>query len=131
MLHTTAKLYGLLVLVLGIVGLLAGEQQFLNFLNVDVALDLTRLGLAAMLLNAVYNRDGEAERMGLLLVGFLYVGLGVFGIFDSTIGGVLPDKLSAFDIVFHLVTGVAALGVAAKETMPAARAAGSHHLSSR
>jgi hypothetical protein len=116
MLHTTAKLYGLLVLVLGVVGLVAGERQFLDFLNVDLALDFTRLALAAMLLNAVYNRDPDGERMGLVLVGLLYVGLGVYGVFDSTIGGILPSKLSVFDIGFHLVTGVAALGVIAKES---------------
>jgi hypothetical protein len=115
MLHTTAKAYGLLILALGIIGLLAGERQFLGFLNVDLALDLTRLALAAMLLNAVYNRDAEAERLGLALVGVLYVGLGIFGLFDSTAGGLLPHKLSVFDIVFHLAAGLAALGIAVKE----------------
>src|SRR3954466_14862268 len=112
MIELTAKVYAGLILVLGVVGLLAGEKQFLSFLNVDLALDLTRLALAAMLLNALYGlRDIGAQTLGLLVVGVLYVGLAVFGFFDATAGGLLPDKLSLFDNIFHLVTGLAALAV--------------------
>lgn len=114
MVETTAKFYGFLILLLAIVGIIAGEKQFLGFLNVDVALDLTRVALAVLLLSSVYGvvRGLGPQRQALLIVGLLYVGLAIYGFVDATAGGLLPDKLSLFDKLFHLITGLAALGAA-------------------
>ena len=113
MVEATTKVYAFLILLLAIVGIIAGEKQFLGFLNVDGALDITRLALAGLLLNSLYGpiRSLEAQRQTLIIVGVLYLGLAIYGFADSTVGGLLPDKLSLFDKLFHLITGIGALGV--------------------
>ncbi|MDB5184205.1 MAG: hypothetical protein JWN38_13 [Candidatus Saccharibacteria bacterium] len=113
--RNTAKFYGFLVLVLGLAGLVAGEKQLFGFLNIDIALDVARLLFAAVLLYVGYAaKTMKPVRASLLAIGVVYVVLGVAGLFSADVGGLLPDKLSVFDKVFHLVAGVLAIGVGAK-----------------
>lgn len=107
-----AKMYGWLIALLGVLGLFVTDGHLFKFMNADMPLDILRILLAAMLLYAVYSKKEDMARSGLLLVGVLYVLMGVAGLFDSELWGLLPTGLTGFDIVFHLVTGLAALGVA-------------------
>jgi len=109
-----AKLYGTLIGLLGVLGLFVGSGHLFKLMNADLALDLTRLALAALLCYAVYAKNQMLARNGLMLVGVLYLGMAVAGIFDAELWGILPNGLTAFDIIFHVVTGVFALGVARK-----------------
>lgn len=110
---STAKIFGFLALGLGLVGLLAGEKQLFDFLNVDIVLDITRLVLAALLLYAVYGaRNSDTIRGSLVIFAMAYLGLGILGLIDRDVFGALPHKLSTFDIVFHLVAGLGVLGIA-------------------
>lgn len=113
--RTTAMIFGYLLLGLALVGLVSGDRQMLGFLNVDLALDLSRVGLAALLLYAVYMaRSDGAQRLSLMILGGIYLGLGTAGLFSPTIGGLLPSGLSTFDIAFHLIAGLFALNVAVR-----------------
>ncbi|MBL8159315.1 hypothetical protein JNJ66_02570 [Candidatus Saccharibacteria bacterium] len=112
--RTTAKVFGFLVLGLGLIGLVAGEGHLLGIMNMDAVLDLTRLALAALLLYAVYAAgDNRLVRTGLIVLSVLYLGIGLFGLADPTIGGLLPNGLTSFDILFHLASGAFALYAAA------------------
>jgi hypothetical protein len=105
-----ARIFGGLVVILGLAGLLAGDKQMFGFMNVDLALDIARLGLAALLFYAVYGaRDEGFIRGSLLLFGIAYLGLAVIGMISPTVGGLLSHQLSAFDIVFHLGAGIVAV----------------------
>jgi hypothetical protein len=42
-------------------------------------------------------------------VGVLYIGMGFMGLLSSTIWGLLPNGLTGFDILFHLVAGIVAV----------------------
>jgi hypothetical protein len=112
--RSAAKIFGFLVLGLGIIGLIVGDTQWLGLINVDLFLDVARLGLAVLLLYAVYAaRDDGFTRMALLTFGMAYVLIGALGVVSPDVFGLLPSRLSGFDITFHLLAGVAALGIAA------------------
>jgi drug/metabolite transporter (DMT)-like permease len=113
--RSTAKFFGFLVLGLGLIGLIVGNKQFLEILNVDLAMDTLRLGLAGVLLYAVYGaRNDSTIRTALMVFGIAYLGLGTIGIFSPDVYGLLPHQLTDFDKAFHLLGGVAALGIAMK-----------------
>lgn len=103
--------FGGLVLVLGMAGLLAGDKQLLDFMNVDLALDIGRLGLAALLLYAAFGRNGDRgiQRSSLLIFAIVYIGLAVIGLLDREVFGLLPSGLSSFDLVFHAGAGLLAV----------------------
>ncbi len=106
-----AVILGLLVLVLGVVGLAMGDELLFGLMNVDTPLDVLRLVLGTPLLIAGLVLR-SASRVLLGLTGLLYVGMGAYALIDSTFGGILPTGFTGFDIGFHLVAGVAALGLA-------------------
>jgi hypothetical protein len=115
---TTAKVYGVLIALLAVVGLFTSGHAF-DLMNVDPMLDILRVVLAAVLLYAGFGAaKQDFVRGSLMVVGFLYVGMGVLGLFNSELWGLLPSGLTGFDIAFHLVTGVAALGVAVAKERP-------------
>jgi hypothetical protein len=107
---TTATIFGFLVLALGITGLLAGDKQLFGFINVDILLDISRIGLAGLLLYAVYaNRGDNFTRTTLFIFAGLYLIIAIGGMISPTMGGLLPSGLSGFDILFHLTAGLIAL----------------------
>lgn len=104
-----AKIYGVLIGALGIMGLFTNGHLF-QIMNADIALDILRIVLAAILLYAVFAaRSDRVINTALLGVGVLYVGMGIIGLFAPTIGGLLPSGLTGFDIAFHLLTGAVAI----------------------
>lgn len=121
----TVKAYGILIAGLAVAGFFVNEGHLLGIMNADTALDWLRVGLAAFLLYVGFKSDDAALIRGsLLFVGVLYVGMAILGLVDATLWGLLPTGLTGFDIAFHLITGAAALGVAAKDSMRHAAAKG-------
>jgi len=106
------QFYAVLVGGLGVIGLLA-SGHILGIINVDGALDITRLVLAAGLVYAGFIDQSErTSQVMLTVVGMLYLGIAVAGLISPTLGGLLPSGLTGFDIAFHIVTGGAALAMA-------------------
>lgn len=106
MLRRTAQILGIAVGLLAIMGLFVEGQHLFGFINVDPALDIIRIPVAAALLYAGFGTDNARTLHAVLAaVGILYVGMGVIGLFDRTLAGLAPNGLTAFDIVFHLVSG--------------------------
>lgn len=115
-----AKMYTVLIGTLGVVGLFVSGHLF-QIMNVDVALDVTRLVLAALLIYAAFV--ARSERLSgtmLMMVGWLYIAMAVAGLFNPTLGGLLPSGLTGFDIAFHLAAGGLAIGTAMVKTDAAA-----------
>jgi hypothetical protein len=112
----TAKTYGVLIALLAVLGFVTDSPTF-GFINTDNVLDMLRVVLAAMLLYAGFKSDNENFIRGLLVfVGVLYIGMGVLGLLDSKLWGLLPSGLTGFDVLFHLVTGIVAALVGMKAT---------------
>ena len=86
-----------------------GEHLF-NLMNVDLALDLLRVVIAAALLYVGFGRaSAGALRAVIIVVGALYVLMGLLAFADPTLFGLLPTGLTGFDIGFHLLVGLGAL----------------------
>lgn len=113
MLRTTARVLGVLVAVLALAGFFVEGEHLMGFMNVDIALDVMRVIIAAALLYAGFGRTSAGTiRTVLLIVGALYVIMGVIAIIDPTLFGMLPTGFTGFDVAFHLVVGIGSVGVA-------------------
>lgn len=110
------RIYGVLIALLAVMGLFVNEGYLLGIMNADPALDWLRVGLALFLLYVGFmSEDDRLARVGLWTIGILYVGMGVLGMVDPELWGILPNGLTGFDVAFHLVTGLLAIGVVAKK----------------
>ena len=109
----TARILGVIVLLLGVVGLFVTDEHLLGIMNVDLPLDIIRIILGAALLYVDFGPASHAAAKTLIIiVGAMYVLLGLLAFADDTLFGLLPTGFTGFDIGFHLVVGVAALVIA-------------------
>jgi hypothetical protein len=113
MLRTVARVLGVVVALLALVGFFIEGQHLLGLMNVDIALDVVRVVIAAALLYAGFaDVRNEMIRNILIVVGVLYVLMGVLAFVDATLFGMLPTGFTGFDIGFHLIVGIGAILVA-------------------
>src|SRR3954465_16009407 len=112
MLRNTARVLGVLVAVLAIAGFFVEGEHLAGFMNVDIVLDVLRVIIAVALLWVGFGRaSASAVRTVLMIVGVMYVLMGVIALFDPTILGLLPTGFTTFDVVFHLVVGVGSIAI--------------------
>jgi len=103
----TARILGLVGAVIGIVGLFFEGSHLLGALNVDLALDIARIVLAAALIAVGYLRVPRiALRAVLLVFGAGSLVVGCVGVADATLAGALPTGLTGLDIGFLLFSGM-------------------------
>jgi hypothetical protein len=101
---------GLVIVLLGVGGLVQGEQPLFGVLNIDFVEDLVHLLTGGLMVYVgLARRDAEPVRLVVGAVGVVYVVVGVLGFVVPTLFGLLPHGYSVFDNVIHLVLG--ALGV--------------------
>lgn len=106
-----AKVFGVIVAALALIGLFIEGRHFLGLMNVDFALDMARVILAAALLYVGFAQNPTTSAGRVLAVfGVIYIALAFVGMVDSDVGGILPTGLNAFDNGFHLITGALAVG---------------------
>ena len=119
MLRIVARVLGVIVGLLAIIGLFVEGRHLFGLMNVDLALDILRVVITVALLYVGFaNVSIRAVRTVLIVVGILYVLMGILAFASPTLFGILPTGLTGFDIGFHLVVGVAAVALAA---IPASR----------
>lgn len=113
MLKRLARIYGILLVILVIAGLSMERGHFLKLMNVNITLDILRIALAILLLYAGFrSRNASFVRSVISATGILYIGIGLLGLINGTLWGLLPDGLTFFDVLFHLGLGVIALRAA-------------------
>jgi hypothetical protein len=113
MLRIVARVLGVVVGLLAIVGFFIEGEHLAGIMNVDLALDIIRLIIAAALLYVGFaNVPASATRAVVIVVGVLYVLMGLLAFVDPTMFGLLPTGFTGFDIGFHLVVGIGALVLA-------------------
>ena len=109
-----AQIIGTLVFAAGLIGLLSGEGQLMGIINIDLAFDVIRLLVGAVLLYAGFgNADARTTRTIVGVVGGMYVVMGIVGLFSPEMLGLLPNDLTGFDVAFHLLGGALGLALAA------------------
>jgi hypothetical protein len=110
MLRIVARVLGIVVALLAVAGFFVEGDHLLNLMNVDLAIDLLRVVIAAALLYVGFGRTSAgALRAVIIVVGALYVLMGLIAFADRTLFGLLPTGFTGFDIGFHLVVGLGAL----------------------
>jgi hypothetical protein len=110
-----AKVVGAVVLVLGIVGLLAGNEDLLGVINIDVVEDLVHVASGGLLLYAGYKLAAPAVKSIVGAVGVVYLLVGVVGFVAPELGGLLPHAYSVVDNIIHLTLGILGIAVAATQ----------------
>ena len=108
-----AQIYGVIAAFLALFGLFTVEGHLFRLLNVDTALNVLRVVLAAALLYAGFvTKNDKTIRDILMFTGVVYVTLAVLGLFNSVLWDLLPTGLTGFDVIVHLLAGALAIAVA-------------------
>jgi len=103
-----ALIVGIVVAGLGLLGLISGDGKIADSMNIDLMLDMARVGLGAILIFAS-TKSVEISRTAFAIFGVAYLGMFVLGLLSPTLFGMLPSGLGLIDQVLHL--GGGALGV--------------------
>jgi hypothetical protein len=109
-----ATVLGIVVGLLAIIGFFVEGEHLLGIMNVDLTLDILRLLIAAALLvvGLAPQVPAQATKAVIIVVGAMYVLMGLLAFADPTLFGLLPTGFTGFDIAFHLIVGIAALVIA-------------------
>jgi hypothetical protein len=109
-----ATVLGIVVGLLAIIGFFVEGEHLLGIMNVDLTLDILRLLIAAALLvvGLAPQVPASATKAVIIVVGAMYVLMGLLAFADPTLFGLLPTGFTGFDIAFHLIVGIAALVIA-------------------
>lgn len=111
----TARVLGVVVALLAVIGFFVEGDLLLGFMNVDMTLDILRVVIAVALLivGFVGSVPDSAVRAVLIIVGLMYIVMGIIAIFDPELFGMLPTGFTPFDVGFHIVVGLASLVIGA------------------
>jgi hypothetical protein len=114
MVRTYAKVVGVVIILIGIVGLIAGEEPLLGLVNIEIAEDVVHLltggAMAAVGFGA---RDTGVVRTVVGVLGVIYLVVGLLGFVAPGLFGLLPAHgYSIVDNLIHLVLGVLGIVVA-------------------
>lgn len=121
MAKTYAQVVGVVLLLLGVVGLIAGETLLFGQVNVTLPEDIVHLVTGAILAYFGFTRDNAATRPVAGVLGVVYLLVGVLGFISPNLFGILPLPYTIADDIVHLLLGV--LGIATGYLMGSAEVA--------
>jgi hypothetical protein len=108
-----AQILGVVLILIGIVGLLLGDQVWLGILNVDIVEDIVHLATGGLLAYVGFGGvDLSTTRSVVLALGVVYLVVGVLGFVVPMMFGLIPHGYTYFDDLLHLALGVLGLAVA-------------------
>ncbi len=108
-----AQVVGPTVILIGVVGLILGEQSLLDVLNIDIAEDLIHLVTGGILTYVGFAKgDGGVVRAVVGGLGVVYLLVGLVGFAEPNPLGLFPSEYSTLDNLIHLVLGVLGIGAA-------------------
>lgn len=102
-----AKVVGVVIVLIGVGGLLLGEQSLLGVLNIDIAEDIVHLVTGGLMAAVGFRGSDRAVRAVVGGLGIVYLLVGVLGIFVPDMFGLLPSQYkTVLDNLIHLTLGV-------------------------
>ena len=108
-----AQIIGVVLLLVGVVGLVLGDQVWLGLLNVDIFEDIVHLITGGLLAYLGFGRtDLALTRTVVGVLGIIYLVVGVLGFVVPMIFGLIPHGYTAFDNLLHLALGISGIAVA-------------------
>jgi hypothetical protein len=117
MAKTYAGIAGAVLLLLGIGGLLLGDELLLGWVNIDLLEDLVHIASGIVLLVAASRGLGVARAV-VGVVGVVYLLVGVLGFVTPYLLGLLPHGYTAVDNLVHVLLGLLALLAYANSRLP-------------
>ena len=119
-----AQIIGVVLILVGIVGLVLGDQVWLGILNVDIVEDIAHLATGGLYSYVGFGRtDLATARNVVLALGVIYLVIGILGFVVPMVFGLIPHGYTLFDDLLHLALGVLSLAVALFYAPGGARAA--------
>jgi hypothetical protein len=93
-------------------------KHLMGAMNVDTAHSLIRLPVLGALLYGGNPKTSSRVTRGILKgVGLMYLAIGTAGLFDRKAGGLLPSKLTNFDLAYHFAVGLGVLGLSSRHQL--------------
>jgi hypothetical protein len=113
MARTYAGVVGVVIILIGVVGLLAGEEPLFGLVNIDIVEDLVHLLTGGLLAYVGFGqRDEGLARNVVGGLGAVYLLVGLLGFVVPMLFGLLPHGYSVVDNIIHLGLGVVSIAVA-------------------
>ncbi len=108
-----ARVVGVVIIVIGVGGLLLGEQSLFGLLNIDIVEDIIHLVTGGLMAYVGFARPD----LGLLRnvvggLGVVYLLVGLLGFVAPNLFGLLPHGYTIVDNLLHLGLGAAGIAVA-------------------
>ena len=111
--RTYAQILGVVLLVIGVVGLVLGNQTLLGILNTDIFEDIVHLITGGLLAYVGFGRVDQALiRTVVGVLGIIYLVVGVLGFVVPMIFGLIPHGYTPFDNLLHLALGIVSIALA-------------------
>ena len=110
MVRQYAKWMGIVIVLLGLGGLVLGEQALLGVLNIDLAEDLIHVLTGGLMAYVGFRGTTAAARAVVGGTGAFYLVAFLLGLTVPNLFGLLPHGYTLWDNLLHLVLGV--LGIA-------------------
>ncbi len=108
-----AQVIGVVLLLVGVVGLVLGNQVWLGLLNVDILEDIVHLITGGLLAYVGFGRTNlTLTRTVVGVLGVIYLVVGVLGFVVPMIFGLIPHGYTVFDNLLHLALGVLSIALA-------------------
>jgi hypothetical protein len=108
-----AQILGVVLILVGLVGLVLGDQVWLGILNVDIVEDIVHLATGGLLAYVGFSQmDLSTARGVVLALGVVYLVVGILGFVVPMMFGLIPHGYTIFDDLLHLALGVLSLAVA-------------------
>ena len=106
-----AKIVGVVVLLVGIVGVVAGnpEDGLLGVFNIDIVEDIVHLASGGLLAYVGFAGTNSAVRSVVMGLGVVYLLVMVLGFVDPQLFGLIPNGYNLADNILHLALGALAL----------------------
>jgi hypothetical protein len=104
---------GAVIVLLGIVGLIAGEGHLFGIINIDIAEDIIHLLTGGLMAYVGFaSSDVSLAKMVVGGLGVVYLLVGIIGFVNTTVFGLFPSGYTIADNLVHLVLGVLGIVVA-------------------
>jgi hypothetical protein len=108
-----AQVIGVVLLLVGVLGLVLGNQVWLGLLNVDILEDIVHLITGGLLAYVGFGRTNLAlTRTVVGVLGVIYLVVGVLGFVVPMIFGLIPHGYTVFDNLLHLALGILSIALA-------------------
>ena len=107
-----ARIIGVVLIAVGVVGLVLGNQVWLGILNVDLLEDVVHLISGGLLVYVGFGQGNVGLARAVVgVLGIIYFVVGVLGLVVPEVFGLIPHGYTVFDNLLHLTLGVLSIVV--------------------